>query len=227
MAKEGFECFAVDHRGHGQSGGLRGYFESLDHLVDDAVTYVNKVKEIYGELPVFLAGLSMGGAISVNVSARVPVRGMVLLAPALGLYQELNCCLSSILSCFTCLCPTALLPNLRERPWSSRNREGVAELRSSGLLCNEQFRAITLSSLFAGMDRTFDLAASTSTAFVIVQGGTDFYTNEAKAHQFFQTAQTKDKDYWHYQQMHHAIFLEPEYRDILRRLKAWFLHRLN
>jgi alpha-beta hydrolase superfamily lysophospholipase len=84
MAKEGFECFALDHRGHGKCGGLTGYFTSLDHLVLDATDYVSKVKGVFGDLPVVLAGASMGGAISINVAERVASRSIALLAPALG-----------------------------------------------------------------------------------------------------------------------------------------------
>jgi alpha-beta hydrolase superfamily lysophospholipase len=227
MAREGFECFALDHRGHGQSGGMVGYFESLDHLVDDATTYVNKVKEIYGDLPVFLAGTSMGGAITVNVSERVAATGMILLAPAFGLYAELNCCLSVLLCCFTCLCPSAFLPNVRERPVSSRNREGVEAYRSNKNVTFGNTRAITVSSLFKGMDRTLALAPSIRTPFVLVQGGSDFITSEAKAHRFYQSANVMDKDYWHYRELHHAIFLEPEFREILGRLKRWLMSRVN
>jgi alpha-beta hydrolase superfamily lysophospholipase len=227
MAKEGFECLALDHRGHGKSGGLTGYFTSLDHLVLDATDYVIKVKEVYGDLPVFLAGASMGGAISINVAARVPSSGMALLAPALGTYLQFNCCLTSILNCFVCCCPRRFLPHIGERPVASRNTLALEAFKSSPYCAFGKTRGITVKSLIEGMERTFELARSTRTPFVIVQGGSDFITSAPRANLFFQTAEVKDKSYWLFPDMHHCVQIEPEFEEILAKLKEWFVSRVN
>ena len=57
----GYSVYFFDHRGHGKSDGLRGYYNSFDELVGDIKFMVDLAK---GENPgkkVFLFGNSMGG----------------------------------------------------------------------------------------------------------------------------------------------------------------------
>lgn len=227
MAKEGIECFALDHRGHGQSGGMKGLFTDFDHLVEDATNYVHKVKEQYGDLPVFLAGASMGGAITINVSERITSVGMALLAPAVGIYMEMNCCLSMLLNCFVCCCPRSLLPRVGPRPALSRNTKALEAFRDSPLSGFGINRAVAVKSLFVGIENTFNKARSIKTPFVIIQGGNDFVTSEPRAKAFYETAGAQDKDYWLFPEMHHCVHIEPEFPDIMDRLKRWFKNRLN
>lgn len=225
MAKEGFDVFAMDHRGHGKSGGYTGYFEDLDHLVYDASYYIHKTKEVYGDLPVFISGTSMGGAITINVSQRVDVRGMILFAPALGMYEELNCCLSAVLSCVACFCPRAVLPNIEARPLT-RNLDAIEALKAGKMCSFNQVRAQSVKTLVEGMEKTYRKARNIRTPFVILQGGQDFITSESKAHRFFNSAPSEDKDYWYYPEMHHCVQLEPEFDEILQRLKSWLSRRV-
>jgi len=226
MAKEGFDVFALDHRGHGKSGGASGYFDDLDHLVYDAAYYVRKVQEIYGDLPVFISGTSMGGAITINVSQRVSCSGMILFAPALGMYEELNCCLGALLSCFACFFPRAILPNIKAKPLT-RNLDAIEALKS-GNFCNfDTVRAQSIKTLVEGMENTYRKARSIRTPFVIVQGGCDYITSEPKAHRFYTSAGVADKEYWYYPSMHHCVQLEPEFPEVMEKLKVWMLRRLN
>jgi acylglycerol lipase len=75
---------AIDFAGHGDSPGLRGYIESADALVADAVTATQQAAAENHELPLFLLGSSMGGAIALMVGQQVHVSGTVLLAPMLA-----------------------------------------------------------------------------------------------------------------------------------------------
>jgi alpha-beta hydrolase superfamily lysophospholipase len=226
MAKEGFDVFSLDHRGHGHSGGYLGYFDDLDHLVYDAVLYVNQVKEIYGDLPVILSGTSMGGAITVNAAQRLDVKGMVLFAPAFGLYEELNCCLSGLLACFACFCPRAVLPNIQARPLS-RNLDAIEALKAGGRCSFDRVRAQSIKTLVDGIEKTYRKARIIRTPFVLVQGGCDYITSEPKAHRFYMSAASSDKEYWFYPEMHHCVQLEPEFDEILARLKIWIAKRLS
>jgi alpha-beta hydrolase superfamily lysophospholipase len=226
MAKEGYDVFSLDHRGHGQSGGYSGYFDDLDHLIYDAVLYVNKAKEIYGDLPVVLSGTSMGAVIAINAAQRLEVRGMILFAPALGLHEELNCCLSGLLACFAWLCPRAVLPNIRPRPMT-RNLDAIEALKAGGRCKIDRVRAQSIKALVVGCEKTYRDARITRTPFVLVQGGCDYITSEPMAHRFYMSAASKDKDYWLYPEMHHCVQLEPEFEEILARLKVWIAERVS
>lgn len=58
--------FAADLLGHGRSDGIRGYIGDMDKAAAASLSYFAGVRrsEEYRELPAFLFGESMGGAVS-------------------------------------------------------------------------------------------------------------------------------------------------------------------
>lgn len=79
--------YALDHRGHGISGGPRGVVDRLLHAADDVASLVDRAGANHPGLPVFLLGHSMGGAIALLHALDRPgnLRGLILSAPALTL----------------------------------------------------------------------------------------------------------------------------------------------
>ncbi|CAN4123625.1 unnamed protein product [Withania somnifera] len=85
LTSSGYGVFAMDYPGFGLSEGLHGYIPSFDKLVDDVIEQYTKAKEnseIYN-LPSFLFGQSMGGAVALKVHMKQPDAwsGAILLAP--------------------------------------------------------------------------------------------------------------------------------------------------
>ncbi len=59
----GFSVYAIDHRGHGQSGAPRGLIRNFQHCVDDLDHLMTAVVALQ-KCPIILLGHSMGGAIA-------------------------------------------------------------------------------------------------------------------------------------------------------------------
>ena len=66
LNKAGFEAWAVDHRGHGQSPGPGGFGDfgegGWNGLVDDLEQFINMAREAHPSLPLALFAHSMGSA---------------------------------------------------------------------------------------------------------------------------------------------------------------------
>ncbi|KAG5623608.1 hypothetical protein H5410_008826 [Solanum commersonii] len=90
LASFGYGVIAMDYPGFGLSEGLHGYIPSFDKLVDDVVEHYSKAKEKpeFCNLPSFLFGESMGGAIALKVHQKQPNswNGGVLVAPMCKVY---------------------------------------------------------------------------------------------------------------------------------------------
>ena len=105
LVQAGFAVHALDQQGHGQSEGARGlrcFFESFSHLPMENEAYIREVvlkdSEMHG-LPLFLFGISMGGATAVRMHQLEPTAfsGMVLYSPMLSLElvrkERVACCI--------------------------------------------------------------------------------------------------------------------------------------
>jgi alpha-beta hydrolase superfamily lysophospholipase len=81
LVPEGYIVYGDDHRGHGRSGGLRGYVKSVNEFVQDQREFTKVIREKEGkELPLFILGHSMGSFISILYIADYPeeFKGVVL-----------------------------------------------------------------------------------------------------------------------------------------------------
>src|SRR5580704_10309843 len=81
-AKDGITTYSYDQRGFGQSP-TRGRWAGTDTLVDDAKAMAALLKAKYPDVPLYVAGESMGGAVALVAADRgLETDGLVLSAPA-------------------------------------------------------------------------------------------------------------------------------------------------
>ena len=83
--------YRYDARGHGKSGGKRGFVNSYWEMVDDLRVVVQLAKKTYPSVPVFILGHSMGGHVAALYGTKYPneVRGIILAAGVLR-YHFMN-----------------------------------------------------------------------------------------------------------------------------------------
>ncbi|KAL8565737.1 hypothetical protein ACOMHN_018654 [Nucella lapillus] len=86
----GFYVFAHDHVGHGQSEGDRVHVEDFHEYVRDSFQHYESVAENFPDLPKFVIGHSMGGAVTLVSAIERPdyFDGVILIAPAVQIDPE-------------------------------------------------------------------------------------------------------------------------------------------
>jgi acylglycerol lipase len=81
LASRGLAVHALDHRGHGRSGGETGTVEKFDFFLDDLSTFLSAVRAECPAGPLVLLGHSMGGLIvSAYLLERKPSPDLVVLS---------------------------------------------------------------------------------------------------------------------------------------------------
>jgi len=80
LNKAGYGVMRFDLRGHGKSGGERGYTGSLFDFSDDVRIFTEMTKKAAPSVPVYMLGHSMGSFISAMYAIRFPgqIEGQVL-----------------------------------------------------------------------------------------------------------------------------------------------------
>jgi alpha-beta hydrolase superfamily lysophospholipase len=79
----GFAVRGIDLRGHGQSGGARGFCDRFGQYLDDLHLLIGRARQAHPELPLFLVGHSFGGLIVTRyvLERRDSVSGLVCSSP--------------------------------------------------------------------------------------------------------------------------------------------------
>ena len=83
LNRRGYSLWALDHRGHGLSGGRRVFVERFEDFTDDLDSLIDlAAEELPGKKPV-LFGHSMGGAVAIGYAIRHPekIAALVLSNP--------------------------------------------------------------------------------------------------------------------------------------------------
>ncbi|CEG47985.1 phosphatidylinositol 3kinase tor2 [Plasmopara halstedii] len=90
VLQHSFLVAGMDHEGMGRSDGRHGYFSSVDVLVDDAIAFVELIKNMYSHKKVFLLGASLGGLIILHALSKCGpklVDGAVILCPPTEIHK--------------------------------------------------------------------------------------------------------------------------------------------
>jgi acylglycerol lipase len=83
LSEQGVAVYAYDQRGFGKAPG-RGLWAGTEAYVADLAEFTGQLRKRHGNLPIYVLGESMGGAVAIVAMAsdRPPADGVILSAPA-------------------------------------------------------------------------------------------------------------------------------------------------
>jgi len=223
-ASEGYITIGIDYEGHGKSDGLFAYIPDVHNLVGDVSSFFDSVRSdpLYHNLPCFLFGNSLGGAVAIEIALRQPsaYAGMILLAPMCKISDKLK---PHPVIVNTLRQIAGLFP---EKPWTPgadlidcafKIPEKRAKIRASPFYYGEKTRLGTAVSLLNFTDYLESRLGDVTTPFLLCHGSDDKVTDPAVSRVLFEKAASADKNFNCYEGMWHVLLCEPEEN----RLKVW------
>ena len=224
LTDAGYALYALDHRGHGRSGGERANIERLDHVVADLLTLVELAAGRQGEKP-FLLGHSMGGAVAVafTLEHEDTIGGLLLSAPAAdtSAASPVERVLGRLAS--------AIAPNLgvfKVHPDGvSRDPEVVRAYVEDPLVFHGKLPARTVSELVTAIHGFPDRLPGISLPLLVMHGGDDPIVPLAASEMIEKRAGSADKKLIVYGDLYHEILNEPEQDQVLADIVGWLDQR--
>jgi alpha-beta hydrolase superfamily lysophospholipase len=221
LSKRGLSVRRLELRGHGRSGGKRVYVDTWADFRDDLGRFVGLVATERPALPVFLAGISMGGLIVTNFAAHRPegLRGVVALAPALGgtggsrFLLALLPVLSRVVPAWP-INPKLDLSRLTRDPEMQRAyvADPLYQTRVTPRIAAELLRAVA---------DTRERAPDFRVPLLVLHGTADTFTSPAGSREFYERAGSGDKTYKTYDGAYHNLFVETNREEIYDDIAAW------
>lgn len=229
LAERGMAVHAIDHRGHGRSGGTRGHVDRFGQYVADLETWRRAVTaDVPPEIPVFLLGHSLGGLIAIRHLQTHPeagFRGAVLSAPLLGIAVQAprwKVALSGLLS--------RALPRL---PFSSEldpsmlsTAPGYVEAFRADALLHPTITPRLYTEIGAAMQAAFDAVDRIHLPLLVVAPtGDRVVSPEAVAR--FACACPADVEVRRYEGFQHEALNEAERHRVMEDVTAWLDARIG
>lgn len=213
LAENGLLVYGLDFPGHGASPGKRGLLTGVDDLIEDGIAvaiHAMTDSSKNGDLPLFLVGSSMGGAISLAVANRITdtVDGVVMLAPMLSLNvgSSARKALGWLNACFPSV---PVIPSSATSPeMQYRDAERRAECERNTLTYKGYMRpqsALTCVEFTEQIQRKF---RQVSVPFLCMIAEEDVVVDNSKAKELMKVSPSKDKTLKSYAALH-GLLCEP------------------
>lgn len=219
----------MDHQGHGQSHGTRGYVENFEHFVNDAERFVGRVKEETSSLkeaPFFLVGHSMGANISVQLAQRDPklFSGVFLSAPLVKMDpQKATPFLTALAFLLSNIIPKYRFPGVAMKHEDiCRSAEVVEEYKKDPLVYNDTVRVRMGYNLICACSRVQEICSLVKFPIAVAVGSEDRVCMPQAMIDFYQNAPSKQKKLFLYEGLFHELFLEPESEQVLDDMISFF-----
>lgn len=228
FAGRGYAVYALDHRGHGHSEGVRADVVRFEDFITDLKTFLGLVTEREPGKGVFMIGHSMGGAIATLFAARHGSELDGLITSGAGV--KVGGDTSPLLIGFSRLV-AAVAPRLPvvvlEAAAVSRDPEVVARYRSDPLNYLGKVRARMGVQLLRGGELALEELSQIELPVLILHGTADRLADPEGSRMIYDGVRSTDKTLKFYDGLYHEIFNEPEQEQVLADVTAWLEARLR
>ena len=224
LVPAGFPIFTMDLRGHGRSQGDRMVIDRMTHAVADINQLVTRAREAYPDVPLFLLGHSMGGAIALEYALRheSQIDALALSAPAADM-DTASFQIRLVSQVLTRVAPRLGVFQV-DADTISRDPAEVEAYDNDPLVPRDKLPARTIAEM-AGAIHTFpERLKNFRKPLLVMHGSADRITSDKASRMVDENAGSEDKTLIIYEGYYHEIFNEPEGERArpIGDLLAWF-----
>lgn len=226
-----FGVYAMDWIGHGGSDGLHGYVPSLDHVVVDTGSFLEKIKSEHPGVPCFLFGHSTGGAVVLKAATCPRIEGMlegiILTSPALRV-KPAHPIVGAVAPIFSLIVPRFQFKGANKRGIPvSRDPAALLAKYSDPLVYTGPIRVRTgheILRISSYLMRNFKFV---TVPFFVLHGTADKVTDPLASQDLYNEAASQFKDIKLYDGFLHDLLFEPEREEIGQDIISWMEKRLE
>lgn len=218
----GYAIYALDHRGHGKSGGPRALVERMDWLIADFHRFVSSVRARHSGDPVKLVGHSMGGCVAFGFALRWPAElsGLILSGPLIG--GSIPAVQRAVLGVLSAVAPRTGMIELPPEA-VSRDPAVVEAYVTDPLVTTGKVAARTAHEMFSTVSKYREAAPFMRVPVLVQHGEADSLVPLAGTRDTVAAIGSPDKTVITYPDLYHEIYNEPEKDRVIGDLVDWLV----
>lgn len=227
FADAGLVTYALDHRGHGRSGGKRVLCRNISEYTNDFHTLAGIGSWEHPGLPRVVLGHSMGGAIVFSYAVDRPddYQLMVLSGPAVDMVDTVSPLLAFVAKALGAVAPGLPVEKL-DSSLVSRDPAVVAAYDADPLVHHGRVPAGVARALIKVGETMPSRAPALTAPLLVVHGADDGLVPAAGSKRLVGCVGSGDVRLTVYPGLYHEVFNEPEHALVLDDVVAWIDARL-
>lgn len=228
LTDEGLACFGIDHRGHGKSGGTRGYLPAPQLAVEDLSKLHQIARAKYAGITAFAFGHSMGSLVGLGYILRYPGRLQGLVTCGAPLHGEFA---RPAWLVALCLKAAPYIPKLRLSPPGApsvltADADMLREWLADPLVDRGMWRVGTSAALIRLCRDIRRDAAAIDLPLLIMHGTADRLVPATGSEFLADAVSSNDVMLKLYPSLRHELVNEVCRNDIINDIRDWLLQRV-
>ncbi len=223
FTNKNYAVYAPDHYGHGRSEGVKADVPDFRVFVEDLLTVLSKIQIREKNIPVFLLGHSMGGAISTILASGTGnnIKGLILSGASIRIDGGVSNFVKSISKIIAFITPYLPLVDFAVEG-ISKDPEVVEAYKNDLLNYNGKVRARMGREMLRSEELiTEKLLSRISVPTLILHGNKDPLVNPECSQIIYSNISSKDKEIFVLENLYHEILNEPEKDEVLDIIGKW------
>lgn len=227
FGEDGLVTYALDHRGHGRSGGKRALLRDISEYTGDFDTLVGIAKKEHPGCKCIVLGHSMGGGIVFAYGVERPDNYdlMVLSGPAVAAQDAVSPLLALVAKTLGAVAPGLPLQEL-DSSAISRDPAVVHAYDTDPLVHHGKVPAGVARALLLVGETMPQRAAALTAPLLVVHGSEDRLIDVEGSRRLVEAVGSSDVELKVYPGLYHEVFNEPERNQVLDDVVSWINARL-
>lgn len=221
----GYNVYAGDLSGHGQSDGERGHILSVDEYIQDIGSMLGRIDN---EKPVFLMGHDLGGLLVLYYGTffdNDSVQGVIALSPYIREKHSISSMKQAFVGVVNKLRPDSQLTNGID-PADLCHDEKIVEDYQNDPLNHSNITASWYSAMKKARRSLMENAHDFKYPCLIIQAEDDLIVDPYGASDLFSKIGFEDKDFEMLSDMYHEVLNEPDHDVVLEKIENWIENRM-
>ncbi|HOV09719.1 MAG TPA: lysophospholipase, partial [Spirochaetota bacterium] len=230
LAGKNISIVAIDHRGHGKSGGKRGHIDSFMDYVYDLKLFMEFIKEENRGLPVVLFGHSMGGVIAAKYALTYPDDFSMLVLSSSGFAPsaEIPQWKKSLAEFLSSKVGALTMSNGLNTADLSHDKEVVVAYENDPLV-HDRVSARWFVEFMKAAGECMANARNIKKPLLVFHGKSDNIADYKASEEFYNSATSSNKQLFIYDGLFHETMneTEAERNKVLKDVTGWILKNLG
>lgn len=226
-ASHGITTIGLDLRGHGQTGGKKGYIFSLDRVLKDLDLVRQQATSDFPGIPAFFYGHSMGGNIVLNyvLQKKPTITGAIISGPWIYSAVEPSGFFLSIIKLLSNVIPTFSSSNNLDVQSLSRD-QAVIDAYKADPLVHDQIAVKTAAEMVSGAQYLRGYNGTPSVPILVMHGTKDTATDPNYSEAFVKRINQPHVSYKPWVDFFHEIHNEPAQKEVFNYAIEWINRHL-